>query len=264
MTGYAIDVSHHQDPEALPWRRFEGHVDAVLVRACYGAELRDKHAHEHVRRARDIGAKVGLYMFFRNIHSVQKQFYLFRSVADSVGLRESDIVPVIDIEHDPIPKPGSDVSPSWSKPAQELCDRIRELYSDCMIYITQREWGMLGKPQWVLERPLWVAHYTHAVAPASPAGKPPVIWQHRVGPFVPNGPGGYDKSRPELDQNRILGPLPLITRKPPDSFLLIDTNDTRDDEWDELRERVALAQFDWRDLLDGVDDEPIPDTEPAT
>ena len=265
MIGYALDLSHFQNPATLPWRRFEGHVDAVIVRACYGAELRDKHAVEHVRRARDIGARCGLYFFYRHVHSVQKQLDLFRSVADDVGLREGDIVPSIDIEHDPFPAPGADVSPTWSKPAAELTARIVELYGDCMVYITQREWGMLGKPGWVTDRPLWTAHYRDG-APATPGNKPCVMHQHRVGPFVPNGPGGYDKVRPELDQNRILGPLPLITKRPANSYLLVDTREAPDDGWDELRERVALAQFDWHELLEstmnGASDEPPPSTEP--
>lgn len=240
MQGYAIDVSHHQNPATLPWKSFEGHVDAVIVRASYGAELRDKHAPEHVRRAREIGAKVGLYHFFRSIHTVQKQFDVFRAVADQVGLQDGDIVPALDIEDDPFPSPGVKANPSWSGPAQELCERLRDAYTDCVIYTSQKDWSMLGKPDWLLERPLWVPFWNNVAKPASPGNKEPFMWQHRVGPFVPNGPAGYDKTRPELDQNRILGALPLIARKPPESFLLVETENESDDGWDDLRDRLTL------------------------
>lgn len=258
MPGYGIDLSHWQAPASLPWRQFEGTVDAVIVRATYGAELRDRSTAEHVRRAREIGAKVGLYTFFRPIHSVQKQVDLFRSVADAVGTVEGDIVPALDIEADPFPAPGVPVAPAWSGPVYDFAERLRELYSDCIVYITQREWGQLGQPQWVLDRPLWVAHYTGASKPASPGDRTPFMWQHRVGPFVPNGPGGYDKAHPELDQNRILGPLPLIARKPSAATDVVEAQDSNDESWDELRERVALQQFDWHALLeDPPDPEPI-------
>lgn len=258
MIGYAIDVSHHQAPASLPWAEFAGKVDAVIVRASYGSELRDRHCVEHVNRARRISAKVGVYHFFRPQHTVQKQWDLLRSQCDYVGLRDGDIVPTIDIEHDPIPKPGRNVAPEWSGPAQELAALAHALYGDCMIYITQREWSMLGRPQWVLDRPLWVAHYTSAAAPATPGNRPAVMWQHRVGPFVHNGPGGYDAKAPMLDQNRILVPLPRVGRKPPDSYVLVDTANEPDDDWEDLRLRVAAQQFDlWRGEFDSPDQEPI-------
>lgn len=216
MAQFGIDVSHHQNPAALDWARFNGVVDFVLARSSYGAQLRDRHCAQHIARARMIGAKVGIYHFFRDVHDVRAQWDLLRSVADQVGITDGDIVPAIDIERDPIPAPGRDVSPQWSGKCQELVNCVVEHFGDCIVYITQREFRMMGSPSWVLERPLWVAHYTGAAKPASPGNVEPTIWQHRVGPFDPNGPGGYVKARPELDQNRGLKPLPLVGR-PSDS-----------------------------------------------
>jgi GH25 family lysozyme M1 (1,4-beta-N-acetylmuramidase) len=215
MTTFGIDLSHHQIAASQPWSRYEGKVDFVICRASYGGLLRDRQVVQHVQHARAIGAKVGLYQFFRPTQSVDQHWDQLRTVADLVQLGEGDIVPALDIEHDPLPRPtGISVSPEWSPKCEELVGRIVEAFGDAMVYITQREWGMLGRPQWVLDRPLWIAHYTGAPKPATPNNAEATIWQHRVGPFDPHGAGGYDNARPELDQNRGLKPLPLIGQVP--------------------------------------------------
>lgn len=214
MTLFGVDLSHHQDPASVPWARMNGVVDFVICRSSYGAQLRDRHAIAHIARARVINAKVGIYHFFRPMHGVASQWDMIRRVADDCGIGDGDIVPAIDIERDPIPDPGHDVAPYWSDPAHELAQRVIDEYGDCIIYITQREWAMLGKPEWVLQRPLWVAHYTAAPKPATPGNVAPFIWQYRVGPFDPQGPGGYDKKDPRYDHNRGFAALPLIRRIP--------------------------------------------------
>ena len=93
---FGIDLSHHQNPAQLAWSRFEGAVDFVICRAAYGAGLRDRHFEEHARRARAIGAKVGLYLFYRPIHSPAAHWDLFRSLADQIKLCEGDLVPALD------------------------------------------------------------------------------------------------------------------------------------------------------------------------
>jgi hypothetical protein len=251
MTRIALDLSHHQNPRTLPWDKFGKSVAAIIVRASYGAELRDREVVEHVRRARGINVFVGLYTFYRPHHPVQKQFDLFRSVADRVELGHGDIVPCLDIEHDPLPKPGTPVSSAWAAPVQEYAQLLDEWFgAKCMPYITQREWGMLGKPSWILQedRPIWVAHYKTGDSPATPANRPWTLWQNYVGPFNPNPPGGYDKARPELDHNRINGDLPLIGSAPTGT-LPPPPEQGGDEEWDELRDRAVALQFpDW-DLL---------------
>ncbi|RYZ01430.1 MAG: hypothetical protein EOO73_35625 [Myxococcales bacterium] len=228
MATFGIDLSHHQRAASQPWDKFEGKVDFVICRAAYGGLMRDREVIEHMRRARAIGAKVGLYQFFRPSQSVDRHWDELRAVADLVKLGEGDIVPALDIEHDPMPKPGQDVAPSWSPQCEELVSRIVQGFGDALVYITQREWRMLGKPQWLLERPLWVAHYTDRPTPATPNDAPATIWQHRVAPFDPHGPGGFDKKHPVLDQNRGLRDLPLIGSAP-------------DAGLDDLRDHVALA-----------------------
>ena len=77
------------------------------------------------------------------------------------------------------------------------------------------------------------------------------MWQHRVGPFVANGPGGYDKARPELDQNRIPGELPLIGATPTATELHPETEDHDDDGFDVARDELAIAEFSLTTWLDG-------------
>lgn len=207
--GFGVDLSHHQPPAVVPWEKFPGVVDFVICRASYGGGLRDRAVVEHMRRARQTGAKVGLYQFHRPTQSVESHVEMFKAVAGAVDLREGDIVPAVDIELDPLPS-SQPVEPSWEPHCRELCERVAELWGNCMIYITAREWRFLGSPAWVLKRPLWVSHFTASTAPASPGGAVPVIWQHRIGKFDPRGPGGYDVAHPDFDQDRQLLSLPLI------------------------------------------------------
>src|SRR5260221_2319033 len=213
--GYGVDLSHWNDVNKVPWDSFPGIVDFVICRAAYGSGLRDRAVVEHMRRARQVVPKVGLYHFFRPSQDWSAQWDLLREVADAVQLTDGDIVPALDIELDPFPVP-TPVSPEWEPACREFVEKISEVYGDAMVYITQREFGMLGKPAWVLRQPLWVAHYTAAAAPASPGGIIPTIWQHRVGPFDPKAPGGYDKVHPDFDQDRLILPLPIIGQPEPD------------------------------------------------
>lgn len=207
MIGYGIDVSHHQDPAKLPWDEFRGKVDFVIARAAYGENL-DRCAVEHVSRARDIGAKVGLYIFFRNIRPLDAQFSALEQIADEIALGPGDIVPTIDVEEDPIPSMRV-VNPTWNLIVKDFADRITEKWGNALIYITQHNWHLLGSPAWVLDKPMWVAHYTTNAAPATPGNRLATIWQHRVGPFDPTGPGGEIDPN-GIDQDRLLMPLPLI------------------------------------------------------
>jgi hypothetical protein len=214
--GYGLDLSSHQNPAALPWDSFRGHVDFVIVRANYGTRL-DARAKEHVQRARDIGAKVGLYSFFRHDQSVADQYAALQTASFDCGIKTDDIVPALDIEDDEsghVP-----VAPSWSAPCETFVERAIRDFGDCLVYITQRGHSMLGKPEWVLHRPLWCAHYRDG-SPATPGNMPATIHQHRVAHFVPNGPGGFVKPSDmphgtiQLDQNRLLLPLPLVGYRP--------------------------------------------------
>ncbi len=210
MIGYGIDCSHHNAPD---WEALRGHVDFVIVRSSYGVRL-DERATSHIRHARDIGAQVGLYAFYRPGQSWADQARALESVAETVHIGMGDIVPALDIEDDPFSIPKAP-SPAWEDGCRRIIERWCDLYGDAMVYLTQRCWTMLGRPEWVLHRPLWCANY-RVVKPATPAGMPATIWQHRVDVFEKNGPSTAPVPAPTgaLDQNILLQPLPLIGYRP--------------------------------------------------
>lgn len=235
---YGIDVSHHQAPASLPWATFAESSSFAICRGSYGT-MKDRVTAEHVKRARALGLKVGLYHFFRPSQSVADQLAVFRAQLDLAKIGVGDIIPTIDVEADPLPK-ATPVSPAWQGSVLEFVDAMVSELGDCMVYITQREFGMLGAPAWLLTRPLWVAHYTGAAKPATPGNKPWTIWQHRVAPYDPNGPGGYDKAHPVLDQNRLAGELPLIGAVEPVVNSTLPPDDGEHD--DGLEELLAKMQ----------------------
>jgi hypothetical protein len=138
-----------------------------------------------------------------------------------VGLRAGDICPALDVEDDPNV---ATIAPAWQEQLRTFLGGMMSSFGEAMVYVTQRDFGRLGKPDFVLDRPLWVAHYTPAPLPATPGGKPCVIWQRRVGPFDPSGPGGAfapDGSPARaghppgpLDQDAADGELPRCLRAP--------------------------------------------------
>lgn len=211
MTQYGIDVSHYQSttaPGGVPWSLLkQSGCWFAIVRATYGT-FRDPSATEHVRAARAVGMAVGLYHFFRIAQPVTDQLAAFCAQARACELQAGDIAPALDVEDDG--STGPKVSPDWSDAASVLSAGLVANFGEALIYVTQRDFGRLRKPPWVLKRPLWVAHYTGALAPATPGNAPWAIWQHRVGPWQMNGPGGafqpmvLDQSRAQL--------LPRCTR----------------------------------------------------
>lgn len=205
--GFGVDLSHHNTNP--PWARIKASCDFVICRASYGGALRDRKVIEHVSKARDLGIKTGLYQFYRPSQPVNDHFKMLKLVADVVQMGDGDIIPAIDVELDPIPDPGTPVSAAWEPDLKELVDRVKKEWGACMIYITQADFRLLGSPLWLLENPLWIAHFTPNPTPASPAGRKPVIWQYRCGPFDPTAPGGAPKPW-DLDHNRLVQPLPLI------------------------------------------------------
>jgi hypothetical protein len=153
----------------------------LYVRATYGT-TKDRRVREHFARAKDAGIPVGLYAFFRATQTVTDQIDVLDEVAELVDYGPGDLVPALDIEKDV----SRVVEPWWSTPAQVLTQLMMAHWGECLIYMTQREWADMGKPHWVLERPLWVAHWTKDLEPATPGHRPWTMWQYRVGPFDPD------------------------------------------------------------------------------
>lgn len=209
MVTLGIDVSHHQSAARLPWGTIAERSRFCIARACYGSRP-DLRFADHLRQARRVGMQVGAYLFYRSTERQIEQLSTFHSVLETAGYQPGDIVPALDVEADPgVAK----VSPSWEPAVREMCDALTKDYGGVILYITAREWQMLGMPTWCLSLPLWTAHYREG-KPLTPGDVPCLIHQHRVGPYDPDGPGGMFKGALVIDQNRAFGPLPVAARVP--------------------------------------------------
>lgn len=255
----AVDVSHHQTPSAVPWERIAERSCLAIVRTSYGT-LRDRQTAQHVQHARDVGLAVSVYAFYRPSQPWRDQLAAMRSQAEAAGYGPGDVWPALDVERDPLPSPGTDVSPAWQSDVRYLLESLEDVYGGAIVYVTQREYGMLGKPEWLLRYPLWVAHFTTKPAPATPANRPWLIWQHRVGPYDPDGPGGYfPGGSPQLDQNRVAGDLPLVGQEPYPETHAPPEDDSDDEDLHRLSV-LAMAQSEPYDVDDlrAERDEEIP------
>ena len=208
---YAVDVSVWQNPSILELCREK--VDAVFIRAAYGARP-DNRTLAHVKIARTLGVPIGLYSFFRVVEDVSAQFEVLASQCEAAGIGNGDIVPTLDVEDDGAASP---LLPNCSAPAATFMAKIVSTWGDGIVYTSEREWLMLGRPLWVLSRSQWIAHYTSAPTPMTPNDLVPMAWQHLVGEFDPTAPGG-ERDRapfpgPYIDQSRIYLPLPIIGQK---------------------------------------------------
>lgn len=196
-----VDVSHHQNPTAINWEKLAETHSFVIARACYGATP-DRQTTEHARRAREVGLTIGLYMFLRPTQSIELQLGAFSKQAKACGLRAGDLPPALDIEDDP-GNPPVQVTPYLAGPVRRILSSWECSYG-CrpLVYCTARDWRRLGAPRWLLEYPLWVAHWG-AVKPTTPGDVAPKIWQHAVLPLA----GVYAA---KIDQNIAYGDLPRI------------------------------------------------------
>jgi GH25 family lysozyme M1 (1,4-beta-N-acetylmuramidase) len=214
VRGYGIDVSHHQDPARLPWAEMCGGVDFVMVRGAYGPSP-DPSAPAHVSAARNIGARVGIYLFVRPKLPLEAQLDALFMAMEHAGVADGDVTPAIDVESNDVT--GERADPSWNAPLSLFTSEVAgRLGAVPIIYMSRTTWILLDRPSWPLDHPLWVPEYTATWSLASPGDEAPLIWQHRVAPFVRDGAGCYDRIHPDLDQNRLLGELPLLSRGIPE------------------------------------------------
>lgn len=243
---YGLDVSHHQKPAAIPWDSLGGIAKFVIVRLTYGT-MRDREAAEHIRRARAVGLLVGAYHFFRPDQGIQDQLDAFRASADACGYGErNDIRPALDFEDDTTKRP---IVPADAPKAETLANGLFQAFGVMpIIYITQGDWGRVGKPGWVLNHRLWIAHYSapSRTAPATPNGSPWCIWQDRVGPIDPMGPHGYYQPA-AYDQN-IANELPLIDSHAIAAADAVTNEGSADIDEDDETERLRVAAFEAREL----------------
>lgn len=204
-TAEGVDVSHHQPPTKMHYDALPGN-GVVIARATYGTKP-DKAYAEHVKRARAAGKRVGAYHFFRPSQDWKAQYDAFLRAAN---LQRGDVAPVLDIEQDPFP--AETYKRYYTKAhyatAQDFALELRDLYGECILY-GGAHWLHDFCGRWVLDYPVWTAHYRGAnnrLGPSAPKGMRLVGWQYegRHNTYLPEVyPGG-----PALDVN-VFAELPV-------------------------------------------------------
>lgn len=247
---YGIDVSHFQAPRALPWDRIAAECGFMIAKFSDGI-VKDAAAVEHARRARTAGLVVGGYHFFRDTVSVSAQFDAFCSAAADCGLAPGDLFPALDVEDWPIRVPARTdadwhrISHATSEPARQWCELAKAKFGGAIVYTSQRDWGRLGSPAWVLDFPLWCAHYPgHEIAaPATPDHRPWRIWQFAVHPLDFKLWANDTKNPRAIDHDWARLPLPTIPRP----------NEVVPDYQPPAHEPSYVTDVNWSELRAGRD-----------
>ncbi|OGO09128.1 MAG: hypothetical protein A2Y61_00670 [Chloroflexi bacterium RBG_13_60_13] len=239
---HGVDVSEFQSPALQP-----ADAQFVIARATFGTRP-DKRAADHVARARGRGATAGLYHFFAPGQRVADQVDAFAGVAEL--LEAGDLIPWVDVES-PSARGTIRPSPQWCDSLAELLALIVGRWGRAGVYISARDWADLGSPRWLLDFPLWVAHYrTSAGSPSTPGGIRPTIWQYRVGPWKPGALHvmGEHVAAKAIDHDVCaFGALPLIgcddtEQTVPDVRSLFSPELSLDDDyWDDHRKARDAA-----------------------
>lgn len=215
---YGIDVSHFQPPAApggFTYDQISQKAQFVIARATYGAWA-DPLFLTHIGLARIDALQVGAYHFLCVKQSISDQLDVFRAQCCRALIGPGDILPALDIEDDGPNK----ISPAWAPLVKQAVDELVGEFGGVLIYCTQAGWAQMGKPAWMLEHDLWVAHYLTSDPakshPATPGGKAPAIWQYRVGPFSPGSAHvlGQDRLPNALDHDLADAPLPVCKTAP--------------------------------------------------
>lgn len=207
-------MSKYQTPSMVNWSK----LDFGIVRATYG-KWADQQAAFHVAQIRMGKALPGLYAFFRADQDPGEQANTFFQASQLVHLAVGDLIPWVDVED----FPGHQISPADMAPLERFVDQLDSLFACSVgVYIGRNFWHQLGKPAWILDRPLWVPHYPKTGAtqplatPATPNGMLWRIWQRMVGPL------GQSLQAPKhpraIDQDVAIAPLPVLETINPKSM----------------------------------------------
>jgi GH25 family lysozyme M1 (1,4-beta-N-acetylmuramidase) len=195
-----VDVSHHQDTRFDP-SKLSSSVEWCCARSTYGV-ARDRQFLAHVTKARLAGLKVGAYHFLRQIQGAEEQWAAWRDAMDEANLGADDLAPVVDLEWNE--RFDGKVDPGrFNDRGEYLARKARDAFGECTLYLAPGFFQTLGKPEWALEYPWWIAHY-NVEKPWNPF-REHSAWQ--FGTF-------QSKAYPTpIDGNT--GSLPLATKTPP-------------------------------------------------
>lgn len=188
-----IDVSHHQKPNAIDWKRIRETQSFCIARASYGVTP-DETFVQHFSRAQEAGLTVGAYLFLRQTERWQDQHEAFEAQLYKVMFGVGNIVPVVDLEwNEDFDGP---VKPkSLSGVAQMVMAQLRANYGSCLAYLSPAFFEVLGKPDWLKRYPWWIANHTEAAAPWCPYKTDWSIWQHSANGRISGYSGPLDLNR---------------------------------------------------------------------
>lgn len=197
-----IDVSHHQHPAKMDYvALFEEGYRWCIARAAYGERPDDTFV-AHCEKAKAAGMLVGGYTFYRQTQGWEVQGDTFRRMLETVDQKVGlDILPVIDLEwnerYDGKVKP--DV---FNRGGRNLVEALSNTYNrHAICYLAPGFYQTLGNPEWLLEYPWWIAHYTQDEQPWCPF-KDWDMWQF-------TGSGNTTGYSGDLDLNRARS-VPLV------------------------------------------------------
>lgn len=216
-----IDVSHHQVPGGVSWVRLAETHKFLIARATYGTRP-DKEFHEFVKRALDVGLKVGAYHFFRPGVPVHEQLDAFANMVEHAGMGPGWIVPSLDIEQNE--QYDGMITEERYAPAEQMLRSWKKRWGQAMVYTNPSMWPAIGNPEWLDGCYLWIAHY-QVKQPRTPFEMPWDIWQNVVGQL----PGVY--SHGVIDQNVALA-LPVLSETEKPELIVPELDWVKDrDDW---------------------------------
>lgn len=217
---HAIDVSSHQDPDAVPYAELAANgVRAVWIRAAYGSRL-DTAAVEHAKRARDAGIEPALYLFWRFLEADSPQLEALLRQHDACGIGPGSPSPWFDVEDDRDRRGNviCAISKAWLPRVEAFLRALRDEYGAAVLYAYESALdGPLAWPRW----PTVVAHYRGdgeqrwppcALTPAP--GAAVVGHQYGVGPGATHRGVQQRVGAGVLDRDWVRWPPPRICDRP--------------------------------------------------
>ena len=126
-----IDVSSHQLPGAINWKKLAETHKFVIARATYGTRL-DTQCAEHIQRARDVGLITGIYAFFRASQEVIHQIEAFEQACEALKVGPGWIVPTLDVEENEA-FDGPTTAERYA-PANVFCQALKDRWGSAMVY----------------------------------------------------------------------------------------------------------------------------------
>lgn len=176
-----FDVSHHQDPAAVPWAELKRlGYQWCYIRAAYGAK-RDRRFTEHVAQAQRHGIEWGPYLYLRQQGGISTRQQVGAFV-DALNGTNPQLYPCLDIEER---EPGA----GYLDGARDGAEDLTKEFGNCVIYTGAVYRIVHNLIDWSTEYPEWIADYDGDIYGFGLGDGYPAAHQHtgkgRVGKFQP-------------------------------------------------------------------------------